>query len=182
MEIFADSLRNIIFASLGITVVLCVSLYFFKPVEGILVYDPVGTKLIHFFAYASLTFVALGIMCIFWTKIRIPVGIALGFYVLLFLCTCVLIKIRESVEYKRHKSDLTELRYCSVTKHKQEGERNLYLNLLFDGEENELEFSDNTGSLPFFENVHLGDRAQAQCLHGSLGLLYIVSLRPTDDQ
>ena len=93
MEIFADSLRNIIFASLGITVVLCVSLYFFKPVEGILVYDPVGTKLIHFFAYASLTFVALGIMCIFWTKIRIPVGIALGFYVLLFLCSLPFVSV-----------------------------------------------------------------------------------------
>lgn len=180
MELIVGPLRNIILSSLGVTVVICVSLYFFKPVEGILVYDPFGTKLIHIFAYVSAVFVVLGILCISSTNLRTPTAVALGFYVMLFLCTCVLLKIRESVEYKRHQSDQTEVRYCTVTKHKLEGDRNLYLNLQFDGEEKELEFSDSNGNLPFFENVHLGDRARASCLQGSGGITYIVSLRRTD--
>ena len=180
MEIIVGSLRNIILISLGVTVAICVSLYFFKPVEGMLVYDPLGTKLIHFFAYASAIFVVLGILCISWKNLRIPTAVALGFYVMLFLSTCVLLKIRESVEYKRHKFDQTEVRYCTVTKHKVEGDRNLYLNLQFEDNEEELEFSDNNGYLPFFDNVSLDDRARAGCLRGSLGIVYIVSLRRTD--
>ncbi len=69
MEMIVGPLRSIILCSLGVTAVVCFSLYFFKPVEG----------------------------------------------VMLFLCTCVLLKIRESVEYKRHKFDQTEVRYCTVT-------------------------------------------------------------------
>ena len=181
MEMIVGPLRSIILCSLGVTAVVCFSLYFFKPVEGILVDDPIGSKLIHIFAYAGCLFVVLGLLCIFWAKIRIPVAVSVGFYVMLFLCTCVLLKIRESVEYKRHKFDQTEVRYCTVTKHKIEGDRNLYLNLQFDGEEKELEFSDSNGNLPFFENVHLGDRARASCLQGSGGITYIVSLRRTDN-
>ena len=180
MEVIVGSLRNIILGSLGLTVVICVSLYFFKPVEGILVYDPVGRILIHLFAYASGVFVLSGLMCLFWEEIRIPVAVALGFYVMLFLCTCVLLKIRESVEYNRHKKDRAEVRYCTITKHKIEGDRNLYLYLQFEGEEKEIEFSDNNGYLPFFEDVGLGDRARAKCIQGSGGILYIVSLYSTD--
>lgn len=180
MEITVGPLRNIILGSLGITFVICVSLYFFKPVEGILVYDPIGNKLIRLFAYASGVFVLLGLMCIFWAGIRRPAAVSLGFYVMLFLCTCVLLKIRESVEYKRHQSDRPEVRYCTVTKHKLEGDRNRYLYLLFDGEEKEIEFSDNNGYLPFFEDVCLGDRAQAKCIQGSGEIRYIVSLYSID--
>ena len=180
MEPITGPLRNIILGALGITALICVSLYFFEPVEGMLIYDPFGTRLIHIFAYASAVFVVLGLMCIFWTKIRRPVAVALGFYVMLFLCVCVLVKIRESAEYKRHEFNQAEVRYCTVTKHKLEGDRNLYLNLLFDGEEDEVEFSDNNGYLPFYENVCLDDRARAQCIRGSLGILYIVSLHRTD--
>ncbi len=177
MEIITGPLRNIILGSIGVTVLLCVSLYFFKPVEGILVHAPVANRLIHFFAYASVVFVVFGLMCIFWEVFRKPTAVALGFYVLLFLCICVLVKIHESVEYKKHKCDRPEVRYCTVTKHKLEGDRNLYLNLLFDGEEKEWEFSDNNGYLPFFDNVDTDDRACAKCVTGSLGITFIVSLR-----
>lgn len=62
MEPITGPLRNIILGALGITALICVSLYFFEPVEGMLVYDPLGTKLIHIFAYASAVFVVLGLM------------------------------------------------------------------------------------------------------------------------
>ena len=188
MDFFSDHLRTIILGSLGFTVLLCVSLYFFKPAEGVLVYDPVGDKLIRYFAYGFGVFAVIGIVCIFVKSIRIPIGIAFGMYVLMFLCVCVLLKMHESVAFKKHKNDIREARYCTVTKHRLEGDRNYYLNLQFDGEENEWEFLDNNGHLLFFDNVELGDRACARCVKGSFGITYIFSLKrvnfdePTDTQ
>lgn len=147
-----------------------------EQVTEVLVVNPVGDTLIRWFAYTSGVFVVLGLLCIFWKAVRVPTLVALGVYFLLFIGTCVAIKIFESVDYKHHRKDMPQARYCRVTKHRLEGDRNLYLNLLMDGEEKELEFLDNNGYLPFYDNVDLGDRAKAQCIQGSAEMVYIVSL------
>lgn len=179
MEQITGPLRIILLSALAFTAVLCGLLYFFHPVKGVLVIHPIGEALIRWFAYAAGVFVVLGIICIFCKAVRTPTVVALGCYVMLFLCTCVGIKIFESVDYKRHKKDMPRPRYCMVTKHEiaeTNTGKTYYMTLFFEDDEKEQEFSDNTAPLPFYSHVKLNDRARAQCIQGSAGMVYIVSL------
>lgn len=175
-----DYLRMIILGSMAFTAFLCVLLFCFQPVKNVLVFNPVWEKMVRWIAYASVIFMVLGILCIFWEAVRIPTVIALGFYFMFFLCVCVISRMCESIDYWSHKNDTPVLKECTITKHKIEATnqgQTYYLNLVFDGESRECEFSENTKPLLFFDHVKEGDRAQAEYIQGALGLRYIVSLR-----
>jgi len=176
----SDFLQKFLLWSLAVTGILCAAVFLFQPVKHVLVWNPIGETLIRWFAYACALLAVLGLLCIFWKAVRIPTAIVLGVYFMLFLDTCVIIKMFESTDYRMHKNDTPHARYGTITKHKEEGTgqgTTYYLNIRFDGEDKEWEFSDNTDQLLFYNNVELDDRARAQCIQGALGTTYIVSLK-----
>ena len=180
-----DPIQIAIFTLLGITVLLCVSLYFFPSVKGdVLVINPLSTKLIVWCAYGFGIFALLGLMCIFWKEIRLWVGLALGVYVLFFIWVCVLTKIHESMAWMIHQDDHPVVKTCKITKHKIESTpqgETYYMNLVFTGEIQEREFSDNTKPLPFYEGLSQGARAKAECIECPLGVQFIVAIHRQAD-
>jgi hypothetical protein len=180
-----DPIQIAIFTLLGLTLILCVSLYFFPSVKGdVLVINPLGTKLIVWCAYGFGIFALLGLMCIFWHEIRIPVAIGLGIYVIFFLWVCVLGKIHESLAWQIHQDDHAVVKTCKITKHKIESTPQgdtYYLNLVFSGETKEQEFSENSKPLPFYEGLGQGARAKAEVIECPMGVKFIIALHRQAD-
>jgi len=180
---------------LGLTVLLVILAFVLPSVDNALISDPASDRALEWFAYIFMIFCAVGLVCIFWKAIRIPTGVAVGIYFLVFLSTILCFKVYEKILYMQHKGDVPVVRTCEVTKHEFEIEKRIVtdrdedgdiirerevsrakfaMNLKFDDEEKECEFS-RDNSLPFYDNVKMGDRAQAQCVN-THGVLFIVGL------
>lgn len=186
---------------LGLIILLIVVAIALPKVDKALVYDPQSDKALEYFAYIFMGFCAVGLLCIFWEAIRIPVGVALGVYFLAFIVTIVCFKGYEKIAYMQHKNDYPVVRNCEVTKHEFEiekrtvtdkdadgyvrGEREIskvkyYMTLQFEDEEKAYEFDCDSQVLPFYDDVRLGDKALAKCVYVGK-LLFIVGLDKIDN-
>ena len=191
-----DGIQIAILSVLGLLVVLILVAIFLPKIDNALVYNPLSDEIVKWFAYIFMGFCAVGLACIFWKAIRIPTGIALGVYFIIFMYTLVCIKAYEKIDFMRHKHDVPVLRPCKVTKHEFSVEKRTYtdtdahgrqirerevtkvtfaMDLAFDGDERKYEFSEDK-HLPFYDNVSLDDKAEAQCINSSHGIMYIVGL------
>lgn len=188
-----------IFSLLGLTVLLILIALLLPKVDNALIYDPVLDNVLKWFAYVFMGFCVVGIVCIFWEAIRIPAGVALGVYFLVFLSTLVCFKGYEKILYMQHKHDYPKVQPCEITKHEYEVEKRVYtdeneygrvvrkrevskvtfnMHIKFTDSGQELEFSE-TKSLPFYDNVMLGDKALAKCVYVGQ-ILFIVGLDRAD--
>ena len=156
-------------------------------------------KILTYFAYALSVFAVLGLICIFWKAARIPTAILLGLYFMAMIISIVCVKGFEKIDYLRHKADTPKMRLCEVTKHELDIEQRTYtdkdidgyarthdyskatfkMNLTFSDDGKEYEFSENK-RMPFFDLVRTGDQAEAACVEGSAGIIYIVGIRLSD--
>ena len=196
-----DWIQITLFSVLGFTVLLILIAVFLPKIENALVYNPMTDEMLKWFAYIFMGFCAVGLVCIFWKAIRIPTGIALGVYFIIFICTLVSFKGFEKIDFMRHKHDTPTPRLCEVTKHEFSVDKRTYtdrdangyeirtrekttvtytMHLAFEGDKRKYEFEKNK-ALPFYDNVSLGDKAEAQCITGSHGIMYIVGLSPVNN-
>lgn len=160
-------------AALLIVVGISVGLLVFvgSAPDGIIIINPLSDIIPEVAAISTGALCCPGFICIFWKKIRLYVGIALAFVLLLFLSACCINAALERISYLHVKGEEPVKRTAVIIP--TEESQKLSFQFLDDGT---MAHVDADGTLTYYPRMEEGDTCVAYFLKGICGIDFVTDM------
>lgn len=159
----------LVFTGLGILGVLILG----ELPESVIIVNPYTNPVIYFCAYSSIIFGVVGLLSIFIKSLRVPVGVAFGVLLLLFLIFACWNAVLQNVSYRVARTGEPVEKTVVIVDDDNISEE-LTFRFFEDGKEKDI-----AADVPYYAyyRLHEGDTCVAVVWDGLLGVRFISKLK-----